>query len=604
MWKQRLLIGAFIAAFLSELWYFIRVCQAFLVFPPISDSGLYTAVARGMLNGLRMYVDLFESKPPIIFWLVKLSLLTHPTLYNWIQILLLLSLVPLLAWFAWRKTRNMLTVGCAALLGITLAFETVVRTFAYQPEGFAAVVCVYIILLFAASKKKIATVLCGILIGIAAMIKEPFVFAAVLGLLVFCRSWKDIGRIAVILCVGFIVSMLILLFSGEFYSYFSIYLPEMIFGRAVGSIQYPDFGKRAWFLIPAPLWVRSLTVWRMLKMMAIPMQSFLFPAFFIVCLGLFSPIATGIWKKRVVVLSFAAIAVAIFSAHQAFILYELVSVIGITGKPVPWDNPIILRLLAQSIAPVAMVCLVAMINNNQKAQLFILAAILGMFCVTGLVAFGGDGYGQYLGFGIPAMTALAMYCIVNGRTVVLSILSGMLVINAFMPGKTADKMDLFAGKSQEALELTQEWGQQAKSIDAIMDACGYPRYFLTYAERAMVVAFTKHSPYQIYYGNLRAIGGISPTASDDKPSPYFAEKYMRDLSETKMVVMLSTDDPYVEQAPVYTGRIRPMDYPAIRGSYLPKQIIPILKKDFTLTPPTCANGISPAKGIKVFFRQI
>ncbi|HUY35688.1 MAG TPA: hypothetical protein VMV69_23295 [Pirellulales bacterium] len=41
-----------------------------------SDEILYFAMGRGPLNGLHAYIDLFETKPPMVFWLAALSLAT------------------------------------------------------------------------------------------------------------------------------------------------------------------------------------------------------------------------------------------------------------------------------------------------------------------------------------------------------------------------------------------------------------------------------------------------------------------------------------------------------------------------------------------------
>lgn len=598
--RNTLISVIFGAAFVSELWRFLEVSWFFLHFPPISDSAYYTAMARGLLNGLQMYTDLFESKPPIIFWLVELSLKTGiPTLYIWLQLILLLSLSPVMAAFVYRATGVRLAVACAALLGITVAFDTVTRAMAYQPEGFAAVVSVYAILLFAnGSRGQLLTVLSGIALGTVAMIKEPFILSVLFGMLVFCRSGNDLLRVAVIFCIGGTMSLLILACSGLIESYFSIYLPEMLFGRGSDSILYPDFGNRVYYLILAPLWVRSLTVYQMFLSMA--RASIFVPVFFLTCTGFFAPLSTE-FTKRSLLFSFSLLLVALFSAYQGFILYELTNAIHLSGSVIPWNHPLISHLIALTTGPLIGFALFWTFIRRPptRAQILSALAVLGLFCVTALVEIGGHGYAQYLALAIPPFSALALFCLMSNRTAVLAVLSTMLILNAFAPGKDAEQIKVSTTKAT----ATPDWIAQAEKLDSVMDACGIDRYFLSFSDRTMIVAFTKHSPYQIYYGQKRALGGIMNTAANTTPNVYFAQKYIHDIQEAKIVVALPNDDPNIEQAPVYTGKILPMDFPSTPASNLPTQLLPVLRNEFTTSPPPCAAGLVPIEGIKVFFRN-
>ena len=61
----------FLVPALVKSWYCLRteLNAAYSV-----DDPLYWAVGRGILNGLKPYIDLFENKPPGIFWLSALSM--------------------------------------------------------------------------------------------------------------------------------------------------------------------------------------------------------------------------------------------------------------------------------------------------------------------------------------------------------------------------------------------------------------------------------------------------------------------------------------------------------------------------------------------------
>lgn len=59
-----------VASLAALAWNSWRVLQA-----PISgDAILYFGMGRGLLNDLHLWTDLFETKPPIVFWLSALSL--------------------------------------------------------------------------------------------------------------------------------------------------------------------------------------------------------------------------------------------------------------------------------------------------------------------------------------------------------------------------------------------------------------------------------------------------------------------------------------------------------------------------------------------------
>ena len=102
------------------------------------DVLIYLTVGRGILNGLRPYVDLFESKPPGIFYLSSISLLFGGTFFmRVLQAGNLLCLPFGLVLFTWKK-RDWMGVLIAFLFGALLALRAEEVAGGLQTEIFGS----------------------------------------------------------------------------------------------------------------------------------------------------------------------------------------------------------------------------------------------------------------------------------------------------------------------------------------------------------------------------------------------------------------------------------------------------------------------------------
>ena len=117
--------------------------------------------------------------------------------------------------------------------------------------------------------------------------------------------------------------------------------------------------------------------------------------------------------------------------------------------------------------------------------------------------------------------------------------------------------------------------ENAGKLDSILTACHTDRYVLDLADRKLqyIYGLTKHSPYQVLYGQLRAVGGNS--GSTHEPNQYLKEKGDRDLSETTIIVASS-------------GALSPD---------IENQLHEFSER------PTCGESFLPLHGLRVFFRQ-
>lgn len=213
-----------------------------------ADAPLYWTVGRGMLNGLTPYSEMYENKPVGIFLISALSFgITGDTiLCNIVSCLaaLMLTVVPALAVLAvinqskedeadrLRKLSVFLTV---MLSGLFITVYSEVRSGAFQVEAIGAAFSVlfiyFVILLKGAQTRKrkiIFSVLAGLAITCAVMIKEPFLLVSVFGALLFVDNFEELLRNIVIPCAGAGVFIILsLAVTGVLVPYFSIYINRM-----------------------------------------------------------------------------------------------------------------------------------------------------------------------------------------------------------------------------------------------------------------------------------------------------------------------------------------------------------------------------------------
>lgn len=206
------------------------------------DTDIYFATGRGLLNGLTLYRDIFDIKPPAIFLLAALSLrLTQSGLVYFLfaGIALLSSPASL---FLWARQRR-LSVGFLALLfGVGISMHTMVRGVFSQPELFG--VCFSILFLVSSTLRGKAAFALGVVAAMGAVgMKEPFLLSLLSGLCVLCEGRNAFLRKGLVpLLIALIIGALLMALLGWFVPYLTIYLPELFHGRMVDGVVYQVAG--------------------------------------------------------------------------------------------------------------------------------------------------------------------------------------------------------------------------------------------------------------------------------------------------------------------------------------------------------------------------
>jgi hypothetical protein len=194
------------------------------------DSPIFWTVGRGIANGIQPYTGLFDIKPPGIFILSALSfyffdspILTHITQA---LVLLIIAMVPLLAYILHSKEKSIFGFAFSSLLGLLLALYSDERSGQVEVESFGAAFGALAILLMLNSleKYKVLKILgISLCILISCGFKEPFLFPILGASFILCKNIKDWSMkfalpLLIALCFG-VIALLSLGWMGGFLQY-------------------------------------------------------------------------------------------------------------------------------------------------------------------------------------------------------------------------------------------------------------------------------------------------------------------------------------------------------------------------------------------------
>lgn len=204
---------------LSRLWYEFQA-------PYTWDTTVYWAVARGLLNGLRPYVDLFDIKPPGIYLLSLFSLwLTNDVRGTFmIQIIAFFMFIflplPFLLHFKNRLYKTEFWLICLFLFNFCFLITLYVaeRSGEFQIESLgAASLLIFLLTLFRSphgnKNLPVNSLLASIGLLLAIGLKEPFLLTAFSVCLIFVKNFKELWTYYLFPLLIALVLGIILLFS-------------------------------------------------------------------------------------------------------------------------------------------------------------------------------------------------------------------------------------------------------------------------------------------------------------------------------------------------------------------------------------------------------
>lgn len=257
-----ILFAITIAAVLNAGYYLAQVLALEARGSIRSDSQLFLIIGRGMLNGLRPYVDLFESKPPGMFFLFALSLMAtgDDRIALFLQVSIFIAFPLLLAGFAWLELRRAgqdrgryVLIGVALILGILLALYLEERSGNFHAESFGAFFAsLYLLHVFMCRdpSRKTALLVNACLLLATVGLKEPFILTTLAGTLLIVRDRKHFLHAFIIpLILAIVLGVAVLTTFGYLGPYLTLYLPAML-GHRIDANPLE------------PLWVRAFQVGR------------------------------------------------------------------------------------------------------------------------------------------------------------------------------------------------------------------------------------------------------------------------------------------------------------------------------------------------------
>ena len=213
------------------------------------DANLFYTVGKMMTKGYAPYTGYYENKPPMIFILSAASygMTGGFHLVNIASFLCCLNLliVPIvISIFLCRRYRLSLF---PAILSTSLLFVLTLFLMFYAEHKAGSIMCELfgssalldsILCLVILSKEKNnkfyhpCIILAGLFFGIAIMFKEPFALLGIFSFLFLVENKKDLlNKVLFPIIYGGITSLIILLASGGFVGYFTVYLPTMFSTR-------------------------------------------------------------------------------------------------------------------------------------------------------------------------------------------------------------------------------------------------------------------------------------------------------------------------------------------------------------------------------------
>src|SRR3989344_3896486 len=208
------------------------------------DAAIFLAVGRGILNGLTPYTDLFETKPPGIFFLSALSLWWNDGL-GIAKIFQAIAIggIPVGMIFMVEKQKILAFIfgGLLALYVAEYAGEMI-------PESFGAFLAVI------ARQKRLrwkGMLFSSFLLLAAISMKEPFILSIAAGVLVLNKEQEQSLNQKFLISLGLatVMGVFLLFLTGYMKAFFFDYLPHMFFHvRQYDNMVWPALPVRAFFV--------------------------------------------------------------------------------------------------------------------------------------------------------------------------------------------------------------------------------------------------------------------------------------------------------------------------------------------------------------------
>jgi len=516
-----------------------------------NDATVYLSLGHGIVNGLRIYRDIFEIKPPGIFLISSLSIfLSKGFLFALVLQMFCYIAVPVL--LVWHSKPNLFDRLLGAIFGLSIAIFLADRTNGLQPEGYGA----FFSFLYLLSIRKNSLFLSASLLLAAIWMKEPFLLSICGAVLLLAEDIHFVVKrfLAPLLIAG-IAALILLAVTGVLQDYFSLYLSEIFSGRLLYTREFSSSNMPS-FSVEQPIWVRGLMFRKVYE--ELPWLGFIIPLF------VFGSLYLKRGEKKWVPVGILAVILALYLFRRTEIFWSLFTFLKFTF---PIQDPFFRKLLFEYVAAVIFfVAAFIFIFVKSKTLFFhVVFMLLAIYLTTLAVCMAGTFNWHHFAFAAPAYFALYLL-FRDSIEPYRYVFAFLIVLMAFIQPK------MLIAKRFEAQAYSQEITARnvrySSEIDRILNECDIDRY-MVWIKELNPGAFTEHSPSEFYYAQLVGFTGYSQGA-DLK----WRDRYLTSLRNASIFF---SDD----------------------FSAVPEEIKRILQEKFTDKNPC----VSDTQDISVFFRK-
>jgi hypothetical protein len=458
---------------LAALWasYFLILTLAFDAKGAVDeDVMIYLSIGRGIQNGLKMYTDLFESKPPGIFLLSWLSMwLTNGTgLMRTVQDFGLVVAPLSLAYISRQKWDRFL---CAFVFGCLISLWSYSNSAGLETEIYGVFPMTLYAIFITSPMTQRKIILSGVCIFLATFFREPYILGILVAAILISNTTQEfINRFVYPVIVAAALYCLALICTGVLIPYVQVYLPGMLLDR----IQTNDTG---------PLYLRAIWVQRLFSSLtiysAVPLLGYLLTG-----LWLFVTVTKEKMSRSMIALSSFAMIIGAWGLGEYFVLLALFYRLlpsGFTWWTIVTDPGLWTIDALYAIGTILYAFLLLYIGRKNPRMLLHVFFGLSILLILGLaISLGGYGH-RYLLFLLPVIVSLFLVALRRINTVILASIVAVLLITSRAPS--------------EDVQIIKEYNDNRKAsaqLDSLMGACGYK----TYASGATTAnfAFSKYSP--------------------------------------------------------------------------------------------------------------
>jgi hypothetical protein len=195
---------------------------------------MYWTVGRAFLDGKKIYVEMFENKPPIIFLLSSLSyrLTSDYYLLNVFSFFIHLSIIPIIILIAYKVKLSLWMILLGLILGIFSSLYSFMNSAYVQVEAFGFYFALIYLVIFYWNQNKYSLLISaieGFFLMIATLTKEPF-YLVLFGIsFILFKNWPQWRyHFFYVSIFGGIFGGLLLIITQSFTGYFFVYLPHML----------------------------------------------------------------------------------------------------------------------------------------------------------------------------------------------------------------------------------------------------------------------------------------------------------------------------------------------------------------------------------------